>query len=687
MIRPVFTRLLSLLTITILVTAAGNVLAAPNTSPWGDGALPEIPIDRFIVQATQTTPSGITRPVPLDLGDVESLSAYLGIQLDIVRHLTDNATVLSLGLPVSRAEAQRMSAALSAQPDIAYAEPDIRLFPTATPNDTRYNEQWHYFESLAGIELPDAWDLGTGSSDIVVAVLDTGITSHTDLQGRYAGGYDFISDYRIGNDGNGRDSNPSDPGDWITWWESYWGFFGGCPVSNSSWHGTHVAGTIGAKSNNSTGVAGANWVSMIQPIRVLGKCGGYTSDIADGVRWAAGWPVSGAPVNPNPARVLNLSLGGSGSCGTTMQNAINDAVSAGAVVVVAAGNSNTNAANATPANCQNVITVAATDRGGNRAYYSNYGSTVEISAPGGETNQSSGNGILSTLNTGNTSPGRDTYAFYQGTSMATPHVAGVASLILSQNPSLTPPEVLQIIQDTAKPFPGGSSCNTANCGGGIIDAYAAVMAATANPNSPPMVDITSPSNGHTVDQGVSITFQATASDTEDDDLTLTNAIAWTSSRDGNLGSGSSVTTSSLSPGTHTITASVTDSGGEPGQDSISVTVVPTITTIHVSDLDGSTSSSWWSWSANATITVQDQSNQPVSNATVSGGWSSGSGNSQCVTNASGRCTVNSGSLWTFFSSSTTYTVNNIVHGSHDYRPQDNTDPDGDSNGTSITISR
>jgi serine protease len=256
-----------------------------------------------------------------------------------------------------------------------------------------------------------------------------------------------------------------------------------------------VAGTIGAASNNGVGVAGLNWVSPIVPVRVLGKCGGYTSDIVDGMRWAAGLAVSGVPANANPARVLNLSLGGSGACGSTYQGAINDINAAGAIVVVAAGNSNANAANHRPANCDGVVTVAATDRDGNRTFYSNFGSVVEISAPGGETNTNSPspaplNGILSTLNAGSTTPGAATYGYYQGTSMAAPHIAGVLSLMLSIDPTLQFAQSLQILQSTARSFPAGSSCTPATCGAGIADAGAALYALTHPGEPTPTATIT-----------------------------------------------------------------------------------------------------------------------------------------------------------------------------------------------------
>jgi serine protease len=208
-------------------------------------------------------------------------------------------------------------------------------------------------------------------------------------------------------------------------------------------------------------------------VRVLGKCGGYTSDIADGMIWASGGTVSGLPTNPNPARVINMSLGGSGSCDTTSQNAINSARSRGTVVVVAAGNSNADASNFSPASCSGVITVAATNRSGGRAYYSNYGSIVDVAAPGGDVRSSSANGILSTLNAGTTSPGADSYAYYQGTSMATPHVAGVVALMLAKNSALTPDEVETRLKGSTRAFP--ATCS--QCGTGIVDASAAVDAA------------------------------------------------------------------------------------------------------------------------------------------------------------------------------------------------------------------
>lgn len=427
---------------------------------------------------------------PSQASEIQALSNRAGVSLQYKRAMSGNAHVLTLPQTLSLADAQAVAAKLMTSPNVEYAEPDRILTadldtpdtlpaPAArplqlNPNDPEYSNQWHYYETW-GINAPAAWDITTGSASIVVAVIDTGITNHADLAGRTVPGYDFISTTDVSNDGDGRDSDPSDPGDW-------------CGSDPSSWHGTHTAGTIGAASNNGLGVSGVNWNSKILPVRVLGTCGGYESDVADGMTWSAGLAVSGVPTNANPAKVLNLSLGGSGSCSSTFQNAVNAITAAGSVVVVSAGNSNANASGFAPANCNNVITVAATNRSGNKSSYSNYGSIVEISAPGGEQSYvNDPNGVLSTLNTGTQGPGADTYVYYQGTSMAAPHVSGIVSLMFSVNPALTPAQVLQIIQSTAKTFPGGGSCTTSNCGSGIVDAGAAVYSVAGVPTPTPII--------------------------------------------------------------------------------------------------------------------------------------------------------------------------------------------------------
>lgn len=398
---------------------------------------------------------------------VTDAEARAGVATTSLRTTAGGAEVRRLDRRVTRQELDDLIASLAADPSVEYVEEDRLMRRLLTPNDSRYAEQWHYYEAAGGLNLPGAWDITTGTG-VTVAVIDTGYRPHADLAANIVGGYDFISDTFVANDGNGRDSNAQDPGDWYTS-----GQCGDSSSSESSWHGTHVSGTIAAVTNNGSGVAGVAYGARVLPLRVLGRCGGYTSDIADAIVWASGGSVSGVPANTNVAKVISMSLGGQGSCGATTQNAINSARSRGSVVVVAAGNEQQNAGNVSPASCAGVITVASVNRSGGRAWYSNYGAVVDVAAPGGDTSVTA-NGVLSTLNSGTTTPGSDTYEFYQGTSMATPHVAGVVALMLSRNGALTPDEVETRLKSSTRAFP--ASCS--QCGTGIVDALAAVNAAT-----------------------------------------------------------------------------------------------------------------------------------------------------------------------------------------------------------------
>lgn len=386
-----------------------------------------------------------------------------GIALQWLRTTGTDADVLRIGRAIDASELAALIAEFATEAGVEYVEADRLLQPTLTPNDPRYSEQWGYFEAVGGIRAPAAWDVTNGAG-VIVSVIDTGYRPHADLAANIIGGYDMISDKAVANDGNLRDADARDPGDWVGNFEC------GLNLSqSSSWHGTHVAGTIAAVTGNALGVSGVAYGAKVLPVRGLGKCGGYTSDIADGIIWASGGTVPGVPANPNKAQVINMSLGGSGACDNTTKRAIAGANSRGTTVVVAAGNDNDNASQYSPAGCPGVIAVAAVGRNGGRASYSNFGNVVALAAPGGDS-RAAGNGVLSTLNTGSKGPGKDAYALYQGTSMATPHVAAVAALLYSIKPTITPAEVRTALTSTARAFP--ATCS--GCGAGIVDAAAAV---------------------------------------------------------------------------------------------------------------------------------------------------------------------------------------------------------------------
>ncbi len=461
----------------ILITLALALLVSigPARADEQNEAPPVAPVEQIIVRLP---PSDSAAPQTV-LGPAQAAARMSGLAatpLEYVRTMADGALVLRLPEPLPVEEAQRLAERLVAGAGVEYAEPDLIFFPAVAPADPRYaSEQWNLQAVTStnyGANFPEAWMITTGSPTIVGAILDTGgLLTHEDLAGRMPTGnpgYDFISTPFNANDGNGRDPDPSDPGDWVSSAEAT----SSCPPSSSSWHGSHVAGIFGARANNGRGIAGAAWDVPMLIVRVLGKCGGSLSDIADAIRWAAGLPVPGVPNNATPARVLNLSLGGYGTvCPTTMQNAINAVNQAGAIVVAAAGNANGLASSMIPANCAGVIVVAASTPSGNRASYSNYGSLVTLAAPGGDSVAA----VVSTINSSATapSPTGDSYAGYRGTSMATPHVAGAISLMLSANPGLNRSEVLEILRATATPFPADSGC-IGRCGAGILNAGAAV---------------------------------------------------------------------------------------------------------------------------------------------------------------------------------------------------------------------
>lgn len=508
---------LTSLTLACLPLAAGAGGPAATTATQAATSPAQVPTDRLIIKYRSGTAGASTAATTADRAllhrNAQTVAARLGLQLQLQRLGAFDTHVMRLGQRLPQSTVEQLARDIAAaDPNVEYAEPDRILQAQFTPNDTQYGQQWHYFEATGGLNLPAAWDKSTGTG-VVVAVIDTGYRPHADLAANILPGYDFIIDTAVSNDGNGRDNNPQDPGDAVVAGEC--GTGSPAQDESSSWHGTHVAGTIAAVTNNGSGVAGVAYNAKVVPVRVLGKCGGYTSDIADGIVWASGGTVASVPANANPARVINMSLGGSGACDTTSQNAITSARSRGTVVVVAAGNSNANAANFSPASCSGVITVAATNRSGGRAYYSNYGSIVAVAAPGGDVRTSSANGILSTLNAGTTAPGADSYAYYQGTSMATPHVVGVVALMLAKNPALTPDEVATRLKASTRAFP--ATCS--QCGTGIVDASAAVDAAGGTTTPPTTGNEVEPNNSTSAAQAVTkgTTISGTISSSTDTD--------------------------------------------------------------------------------------------------------------------------------------------------------------------------
>lgn len=364
------------------------------------------------------------------------------------------------GKPLELHETVEAVAVLARLDFLEYAEKNLILQIAAQPNDELFTLQWHY----AAIDLPAAWDITIGDPNLVAAIIDTGvILDHPDLANRIIGpGADLIDDPAVANDGDGRDDDGDDPGDQS------------CGSNCHSFHGSHVAGTIGAETDDGDMVAGITWDGGLLPVRVLGAGGGSLSDIADGIEWAVGHDVDGVSANPTPADVINMSLGGFGES-EVMNDAVASAVAEGAIVVVAAGNDDVDATEFTPANTPDAITVASHGNTGpqrptpRKASYSNFGARIDVAAPGGEQaddedNDGQPDGVLSTVD--------DFVTFYQGTSMAAPHVAGIAMLLKSVDPALTQEDARQLLVDSANPdldCPQG-------CGAGRVSAAAALFA-------------------------------------------------------------------------------------------------------------------------------------------------------------------------------------------------------------------
>ena len=426
------------------------------------------------------------RPPQRPQDHVAQLARDVGIPLTYVRTMAIGAQVLTSSSVRSVADAEAVIAQLTLHPDVAYAERSRSVRAERIPNDPRFGEQFYLASGATTIDATTAWDLTVGSPATVVAVLDTGTTNHADLAGRVLPGYDFVSNAAESNDGpakdskgNYRDNDASDPGDWVSQSDQL-GIFAGCLVQDSSWHGTSVMGVIAANADNGLWITGVDWNAKIVPVRVLGKCFGDDTDVADGLAWAGGVAVPAAPVNANPAHVINMSLGDPGPCSQYFQASVNAVLAHGITraIVASAGNESSSGPHL-PSSCTGVIAVGASTFSGRRASYSNYGPRVDISAPGGDGIAGSPYNFLTIINTGATVPVSDGAQYRAGTSFAAPLVSGVAALMLSVAPDLTATQVRDLLKASTKPFPASSNCTTLTCGAGLLDAPGAVRLAVA----------------------------------------------------------------------------------------------------------------------------------------------------------------------------------------------------------------
>jgi serine protease len=501
----VFRRLLIGLVIVGGLAAAGATAAPEEYNPVRHHPLtePEEGVQRILVKLRGTA-------------DTAALASRSHLSLKSSRHILSGLHALHVQPQIGGQSLAETLAALRADPAVEYAEPDRRRYAHATPNDPLLTAQWFLqADQPSAINAVGAWDVTTGSSGIVIAELDTGIRfDHPDLRNMSANrllpGYDFVSadpsgQFLTANDGDGRDPDPSDPGDWISQSDTQMAQFKDCDVANSSWHGTRVGGILGAITNNSMGIAGITWSNWILPVRVLGKCGGYDSDIMAAMLWAAGVHVDGVPDNRYPAQVINMSLGATGSCPAGYSQVIGQLRSLGVLVVVSAGNEGGPVD--APANCSGAAGIAGLRQVGTKVGFSSLGPEIALSAPGGNCVNTTGGPCLfsldTTTNTGTTTPGTNTYTdqtnFDVGTSFSAPIVAGIAGLMLAVNGNLNSSQLIARLQEGAtKPFPVSTdptvpqchvpagqndlqtaecSCTTQVCGAGMANAQGAVAAA------------------------------------------------------------------------------------------------------------------------------------------------------------------------------------------------------------------
>ncbi len=549
---------------------------------------------------------------------ISSAVSRAGLRMRSSRPITEDLHVLVL--EASEASAEAAAARFRSDPQVEYAVPDQRRYIHAVPTDPLFPYptqtsagQWYLQNdptTPSAVNAQAAWDITKGSASLVIADLDTGVLfNHPDLKplasgGRLLPGYDFISDAHTANDGDGRDADASDPGDQVTSADAT----STCKEGPSSWHGTRTAGILGALTNNAVGVAGMTWNGRILPVRVLGICGGYDSDIIAGMMWAAGIPVTGVPANPTPAKILNMSLGGTGSCPASYADAIAQVTAKGALVVVSAGNEG--GAVDAPADCPGVAGIAAIRQEGDKVGFSNLGPQLTVGAPGGNcvntgTTEPCLYPVTSTTNLSVSTPDPNAYDYtgayscdsttgsyagctiganqYRtpnlGTSFSAPIVSGIAALMVAANPNLNSCQIISRLREGSRPFPQTVSNSTITackvpastgtpapteclctndgktCGAGMANALGAVNAALR-----PIAAVKLPAS---VSAGASISLSAAPSTAAAGHSITT--YQWTSvgSQSATITSATSATASVKAPscGFETVQITVTDDGG------------------------------------------------------------------------------------------------------------------------------
>ncbi|HEY7964933.1 MAG TPA: S8 family serine peptidase [Steroidobacteraceae bacterium] len=587
-----------------------TVLTAPALLAQGvrtAAPAPHAATGRYIVKLRPSaSPAG---DMPARLGAV---ARRAGVSVRDSRHIVSDIQLLRVQLPPGPASAEQTLARLRADRDVEYAETDQRRYPLAVPDDTLFAAgQWYLqSEQPAALDAVDAWEVTTGSTGLVIADLDTGVRfDHPDLRNDVANrllpGYDMIGadaqgNFLTANDGDGRDPDASDPGDWVSSEDTKNSLFSNCTVGNSSWHGTRTAGILGAITNNAAGIAGTTWSGWILPVRVLGKCGGYDSDILAGMAWAAGMHVDGVPDNPYPAQILNMSLGAVGDCPRDYQQLVAELAAAGVLVVVSAGNEGGPVD--APANCAGAVGVAGLRHIGTKVGFSSLGPEIALSAPAGNCgNTGAGEpclySITTTTNTGTTVPSTNTYtnqiSFNIGTSFSAPLVAATAGLMLAVNGNLTPAQLIKRLQHGATPFPLSSdpsvpmchvpasatdlqtsecNCTTAACGAGMANANGAVQQALR-----PIAAVSA--GTHT--SGAQVTLDAGGSAAACHDSIV--SYQWTSLRPANnttliknpTSAQASLTAPSANSTTYLLQVTVTDDAGRTDSEQVVVSTTKT----------------------------------------------------------------------------------------------------------------